>query len=995
MEIRVNRKFHLTLTALAILLLVTMLTPLQSYAGPFQGETRYSAAGSGNDVTIADFNNDSYLDFAVAGFDGSSVTVWNGNGDGTFGSHTTSNAGGTTIAITNADFNRDGNVDVATVNWSSNSVSILLGNGDGTFASAMVIPVGRSVHYIVSADLNKDGIMDLAVSPHGGSSVFIMIGNGDGTFEPIVNVAAAAGTSQIAIGDFNADGNPDLAVSAFVDQKVSVLLGNGDGTFAPKVDYSTSQYTQRVATADLNKDGHLDLVAVNSSGSISILLGNGDGTFQNRVNQSTRSADPRAILIGDFVGDGEIDIIVGNFGSSNLSIFSGIGDGTFETATTYPLGIGSIFNMVSSDFNGDSVLDLAFVTQNFNHLHVLLGNHRNADLQNLSLSGGAVLDTPFGTSTFSYTSSVGYSVYGISVIPTLSDATATVTAQVYGGGAPESVDSGMESSALPLNVGANKIEVVVTAQDGTTIQTYTIDVTRGPNTDANLSGLGLSGGVALSPSFSAGTPGYTASVPYSQNSIRVTPVADTTATVAVRVNGGAPEAVVGGGTSSDLPLNLGLNTIEVTVTAQDGTTAQTYTIDVTRDPNTEASLSGLSLSGGVALSPSFSAGTSDYTSNVPYSQNSIRITPVADATATIAVRVNGGASEAVAGGAESSALPLNTGLNTIEVIVTAQDGTTVQSYTVNVTRQSPPSSAGGGMIPSRSANANLSKLSLTGGIALNPAFTPSILGYTSSVANSIDGISLTPILEDKKATVQVRVNGGGLETVASGSASGTLPLKAGKNVLDVIVTAEDGTSKSYTISLTRQSEPVTEPQAPECSFTDIQKHWAKKEICEAAELGIVEGMSPRIFMPNAAVTRTEFAVMLLRTLQIEIDNDAGALSFSDSDSTPKWAVQAIRTAVGKGILTGYPDGTLKPVQTVSRSEMAAMVSRAMKWQVGSKGGGYFSDESGIPNWAKGYVEAARERGVLTGRSGNRFAPEEVTTRAEAAVVLLRLWKLLY
>ncbi len=135
--------------------------------------------------------------------------------------------------------------------------------------------------------------------------------------------------------------------------------------------------------------------------------------------------------------------------------------------------------------------------------------------------------------------------------------------------------------------------------------------------------------------------------------------------------------------------------------------------------------------------------------------------------------------------------------------------------------------------------------------------------------------------------------------------------------------------------------------------------------------------------------------MLLRTLQIEIDNDAGALSFSDSDSTPKWAVQAIRTAVGKGILTGYPDGTLKPVQTVSRSEMAAMVSRAMKWQVGSKGGGYFSDESGIPNWAKGYVEAARERGVLTGRSGNRFAPEEVTTRAEAAVVLLRLWKLLY
>ena len=187
----------------------------------------------------------------------------------------------------------------------------------------------------------------------------------------------------------------------------------------------------------------------------------------------------------------------------------------------------------------------------------------------------------------------------------------------------------------------------------------------------------------------------------------------------------------------------------------------------------------------------------------------------------------------------------------------------------------------------------------------------------------------------------------------------------------------------------------TTPSAPGCLFVDIEKHWAKPEICEAAELGIVEGMSPRIFMPNAAVTRTEFAVMLLRTLRSGIDSEAGALSFSDSDSTPKWALQAIRTAVAKGILTGYPDGTLKPVQTVNRSEMAAMVTRAMKWQAEGKGSGYFSDEASIPTWARGYVEAARERGVLTGRAGNRFAPAEVATRAEAAVVLLRLWKVLY
>ncbi|OXS52921.1 hypothetical protein B1A99_31705 [Cohnella sp. CIP 111063] len=179
-------------------------------------------------------------------------------------------------------------------------------------------------------------------------------------------------------------------------------------------------------------------------------------------------------------------------------------------------------------------------------------------------------------------------------------------------------------------------------------------------------------------------------------------------------------------------------------------------------------------------------------------------------------------------------------------------------------------------------------------------------------------------------------------------------------------------------------------QGPGCLFTDIEKHWAKPGICEAAMLGIVEGVNASTFLPNAHVTRTEFAVMLLRALRIEIDSEAGALPFSDRDSTPKWALQAIRTAVAKGILTGYPDGTLRPMQTVNRSEMAAMVSRVMKWQTGQEGNAYFSDEASIPAWAKGYVEAARERGVLTGRDGNRFAPAEVATRAEAAVVLLRL-----
>jgi len=221
------------------------------------------------------------------------------------------------------------------------------------------------------------------------------------------------------------------------------------------------------------------------------------------------------------------------------------------------------------------------------------------------------------------------------------------------------------------------------------------------------------------------------------------------------------------------------------------------------------------------------------------------------------------------------------------------------------------------------------------------------------------------------------------------------------NVVDTS-SPDDGGNTGGNLS----GDPSTEEQPDEdnaespaspasgCPFTDMEKHWAKSVVCEAAEQGIVAGVNAHTFMPNAAVTRTEFAAMLLRALRIEIDEDAGPVPFSDQAIIPKWADLEIRTAVAKGILSGYADGTLRPIRSVNRSEMAVMVSKAMKWEAGSEGNAYFSDDASIPAWAGGYVEAARARGILSGRDGNRFAPAEATTRAEAAVVLLRLRKVL-
>jgi len=102
-----------------------------------------------------------------------------------------------------------------------------------------------------------------------------------------------------------------------------------------------------------------------------------------------------------------------------------------------------------------------------------------------------------------------------------------------------------------------------------------------------------------------------------------------------------------------------------------------------------ASLSALTLSAGT-LSPVFATNTTGYSAGVSNATASMTVTPtVADATAAMQVRVNGGAYSTVASGNASGALALNTGSNTIDVEVTAQDGSTVKTYTVGVTRPTP------------------------------------------------------------------------------------------------------------------------------------------------------------------------------------------------------------------------------------------------------------------------------------------------------------------
>ncbi|MBO7748123.1 S-layer homology domain-containing protein [Paenibacillus sp. MWE-103] len=177
-------------------------------------------------------------------------------------------------------------------------------------------------------------------------------------------------------------------------------------------------------------------------------------------------------------------------------------------------------------------------------------------------------------------------------------------------------------------------------------------------------------------------------------------------------------------------------------------------------------------------------------------------------------------------------------------------------------------------------------------------------------------------------------------------------------------------------------------QGDKPALTDIAGHWAADAIQRAVALGIVTGYEDETFRPDRAVTRGEFAVMLSRAFKPAAA--AGLLGFKDADAVPAWAADAVGRAAGAGWIGGYEDGTFRAGQPITRAELAAMAVRAMGWTPEASAVPAFADAAAIAPWARPYAALAAEKGLMNGRGGNLFVPGGITTRAEAAQLLIRM-----
>ncbi|KAA6457574.1 hypothetical protein DYQ86_22370 [Acidobacteria bacterium AB60] len=339
-----------------------------------------------------DFNQDGIPDLAILWsssiYGGPySITILTGKGDGTFSTGISIATGvNSSIApsMITGDFNGDGKADIVVLSADysyTSSVTVFAGNGDGTFGSpqtsvANVQPItGGDVYagMMTAADFNGDGKLDLALAGNcvNACGITILLGHGDGTFTPAGStLAPTSDLGLIAAGDFNGDGIPDLAATNYFvfGGSPTIFLGKGDGTFTANLTSFTLEYFPKsIVVGDFNEDGVLDLAFSGLNG-VQIALGNGDGTFkETSASPIAVPSELYSLQVGDFNHDGKLDLAgIDNY-NDRIVLLIGAGDGTFTvTATTPAVGeLGySPFAAVAADFSEDGVPDLVVLLKN-------------------------------------------------------------------------------------------------------------------------------------------------------------------------------------------------------------------------------------------------------------------------------------------------------------------------------------------------------------------------------------------------------------------------------------------------------------------------------------------------------------------------------------------------------------------------------------------------------------------------------------------------------
>ncbi|CAF4034571.1 unnamed protein product [Rotaria sp. Silwood2] len=341
---------------------------------------------SPDSLAIGDFNNDGHLDIVTTLYYWGMLGVFLGYGNGTFTSLSTYSDMhfSQPRAVTVGDVNNDNQLDIIEVKRGINSISIVLGHGNGTFANPILYSTGPDTapRSIAVGDFNHDNCLDVTVANYGANTIGVFFGYGNGTFQDVIALSTGKGSRphSVTVFDINNDTHLDIIVANTGIDQVGVFLGYGNKSFTAQMTFSTGADSspQSAIARDFDKDGKVDLAITNyGTNNVFILYGYDNGTFGNlRMFTTGTSLHPEHMEVGDFNNDNQLDIIVTDEDSQYVGIFFGYNDGTFASISLVPLEqTASIVGYVAvGDFNNDTHLDFALADYGNNYIQVYLAN---------------------------------------------------------------------------------------------------------------------------------------------------------------------------------------------------------------------------------------------------------------------------------------------------------------------------------------------------------------------------------------------------------------------------------------------------------------------------------------------------------------------------------------------------------------------------------------------------------------------------------------------
>ncbi|WP_340514289.1 S-layer homology domain-containing protein [Cohnella sp. 56] len=281
------------------------------------------------------------------------------------------------------------------------------------------------------------------------------------------------------------------------------------------------------------------------------------------------------------------------------------------------------------------------------------------------------------------------------------------------------------------------------------------------------------------------------------------------------------------------------------------------------------------------------------------------------------------------------------------------------------------------------------------GYELNVSYSADKWQFVDAASSLEGGFAVAPIVKDGVVTYAYTKVGAATAGVSGSTDLATLRFKAiagGSSAIQLVrVKTVSKSLKANEVS-PGTTVSIIVPQAAIITFTDVPEgYWAKGAIERAAALELVNGFPDGTFKPKKVVTRAEFVTMLARALTVPGGEEGAVSAFKDAALIGEWAKPSVAKALAAGWVKGFDDGTFKPNAPITRAEMTVIAVRALKLETSETATLAFGDANRVPTWAKASVAEAVKAGLIQGRENNTFAPADATTRAEAVVVLLRVF----